>query len=297
MKYGVIDLGSNTVRLSIYEMKQNQLILLYSLKEIVGLASFVSKDGYLSDQGISKAIEVVNDFKEAALRFDNLKLYCIATAAIRNAKNSLKIVEEIEKQTQLDVTILSGVEEALAGVVGISEDFNIKDGLVVDIGGGSTELTLIDDEKIHHSISLPMGSLNTFMNHVKELLPTNTEIDEIQQTFKDALIKSNFPIKKGVSIYGMGGTQNAIRRLIKVLINEDTNTIQFEDLNQLLKILDTNNKSTYLELIRHTPERIHTLIPGLVIISTIMREFEAKQLKISKRGIREGFIRLKIESQ
>lgn len=294
MKYGVIDLGSNTVRLSIYEMKQDQLILLYSLKEVIGLASFVNDDGYLSNQGILKAIDVVNDFKDAASKFENLKLYCIATAAIRNAKNSLDIIKQIEKDTNVKVILLTGVEEAVAGVMGIREDFKIIDGLVVDIGGGSTEVSLIENEVIKHSVSLPMGSLNTYMNHVKELLPSDEEMIQINNAFKDVLIKSNFPINKHPRIYGMGGTLNAIKKLIRALINETVSPIQVEDLKRLLKKLDTNNKSTYLDLIRYTPERIHTLIPGLVIILTMMSIFDVKELNVSKRGIREGFIRSKI---
>src|SRR5690606_33525090 len=281
----------------IYEMKQDQLTLLYSLKEVIGLASFVNEDGYLANQGIAKAIEVVNDFKDAASKFENLNLYCIATAAIRNAKNSLDIIKQIEKDTNVKVILLTGVEEAVAGVMGIREDFKIKDGLVVDIGGGSTEVSLIENEVIKHSVSLPMGSLNTYMNHVKELLPSKEEMIQINSAFKDVLIKSDFPISKHSTIYGMGGTLNAIKKLIKALINETVSPIQVEDLKSLLKKLYTNNKSTYLDLIRYTPERIHTLIPGLVIILTMMSIFDVKELNVSKRGIREGFIRRKIELQ
>ncbi len=291
MRYGVIDLGSNTVRLSIYEIRDKKLVLLYSLKEIVGLASFVNEKGFLSELGISKAIEVVTEFMNASKQFKNLNLYCIATAAIRNAKNCLEVIKKIESKTNLKVNLLSGVEEALAGVCGIKEDFKIKTGLVVDIGGGSTEITLIEDEKIIHSISLPIGSLNTYMNHVKELLPSDIEIRQIATNVKEELDSSKFPVKSDLPIYGMGGTLNAIKRLIRGITNKSIEIFKLEDLEDLLKKLDTNTKSTYLELIRHTPERIHTLMPGLIIILTLMTYFKSEDLQISKRGIREGFIR------
>lgn len=111
MTYGVIDVGSNTIRLVIYEVKENRIESLFSNKNTAGLIGYVN-DGELSRKGIRKACDVLNSLQKVAAHAQVEKLYVFATASLRNIANTKEAVEEIEKETGLDIDVISGHDEA-----------------------------------------------------------------------------------------------------------------------------------------------------------------------------------------
>jgi exopolyphosphatase/guanosine-5'-triphosphate,3'-diphosphate pyrophosphatase len=291
MKYGVIDLGSNTVRLSIYETQKTSIKLIYSIKEVVSLASFVNEDDYLTNEGIQKAIDVVTDFRQASKQFHGIELHCIVTAAIRNSKNCNDVLKRIEKTCNIKVTLLSSYEEAMAGVLGITMDYDIDEGIVLDIGGGSSEVTYLKHNEVATTTSIPFGALNSYMKFVKDLLPIADDEEKIRSIIASELKTIQLTLDHPVHVYGMGGTINSINKLLNVLVKKTNNRITYEDLVHLKSMIKPNDKGTYLTLIKHTPDRIHTLVPGLIILMSIMEYFNSKTIFVSKRGIREGYIR------
>lgn len=286
MTYGIIDLGSNTVRIALYRMsKTKTLINTFTQKETVGLSSYIKKNGNMSDEGIKTAVNIVNEFKAIARKRQVKKLFVIATAVIRNANNKDLILETLALETKLVIDCLSGEEEALYGVYGVNQSYTYDKGIIVDIGGGSTELTLFNDKNIEASVSIPIGSLNSYIDHVQQLLPTKKEIEAIESSFKNHLNK----LRKieGLPIYGLGGTLNALKKLIN---GSSEQPITYQELKALIKAIKPKEKETYLHLIQIVPERLHTIMPGLIIIRTIFKYFNVEEMFVSKPGIREGYI-------
>ena len=109
--YGVIDIGSNTVRLSCYKVVKKELIYVFHKKNMAGLASYVEKSGKLSDKGIKASIDILNDFKKIVSCVGLDQLFVIATASFRNVSNTKEIVDQIYKNTGLMVDVLTGEEE------------------------------------------------------------------------------------------------------------------------------------------------------------------------------------------
>ncbi|MBN3491215.1 hypothetical protein JV173_06835 [Acholeplasma equirhinis] len=291
MRYGVIDLGSNTVRLVVYDIiDQNNFKKVYSRKEVVGLASYLLPEGYLSDMGILRAIEVVKELKEDSESYQTDKLFLIATATVRNARNQNEIVNRIHMSTGVKVTLLSGLEEASVGVLGIKHEFDFKEGVVIDIGGGSTEVSTIFDKKVDQAASLPVGSLNAYITYVKDMLPTESEIKSIKKGVIHALEQAEIKRLKMNVIYGIGGTLKAAKALYEGMMNKHLDYLTKENILHIMRKIDPTKKSTYLNLIRLVPERFHTIMPGLVILETIFEYFDAERLYIGKNGIREGYI-------
>ena len=173
MTYGVIDVGSNTIRLVIYEVKENRIESLFSNKNTAGLIGYVN-DGELSRKGIRKACDVLNSLQKVAAHAQVEKLYVFATASLRNIANTKEAVEEIEKETGLDIDVISGHDEAELDFEGAAHAQKLKDGIMVDIGGGSTEVVAFADGKITDAVSLEFGSLSMYKTYVSRLFPKNS---------------------------------------------------------------------------------------------------------------------------
>ena len=172
MTYGVIDVGSNTIRLVIYELKENRIESLFSNKNTAGLIGYVN-DGELSRKGIRKACDVLNSLQKVAAHAQVEKLYVFATASLRNIANTKEAVEEIEKETGLDIDVISGHDEAVLDFEGAAHAQKLKDGVMVDIGGGSTEVVAFADGKITDAVSLEFGSLSMYKTYVSRLFRTS----------------------------------------------------------------------------------------------------------------------------
>ena len=151
MRYGVIDIGSNSVRLLISENGQ-------SLKKLIITARLAenAKDGLLKKEPSFRALKAVSDFVEMAKSDGADKILVFATAAVRNSVNGKELADDIEKFCGIPVDIVSGETEGKLGVLGALHG---KDGAVLDIGGGSTEIAVKKGGKIIYSKSLPIGAV------------------------------------------------------------------------------------------------------------------------------------------
>ena len=164
--YGVIDLGSNSIRLVIYEVKDDRRST-YSSKDfksiindkvMAGLAAFV-EDGVFTPDGVDRAVNVLKSHMKRVRYFGCKRVDVFATAVLRNAANCTEAVAEIERRCGLAVTLLSARDEAHLGFVGARCSTPLERGTLVDIGGGSTELTRVEGGRDSDDVSLGQGSL------------------------------------------------------------------------------------------------------------------------------------------
>lgn len=298
-RYAVIDFGSNTIRLCVYELDdqskktitKKDLSTLLNYKVMAGISSYI-KDGVLSEKGIKKAARTIKEQCERARYFKCEKTYVFATAVLRNCKNSAEAHRAIEKACGMEVDLLSNEEEAHLGLVGASLDGPIEDATMVDIGGGSTELTALSDGKEHASTSLPQGSLSSFSMFVSGILPTPEEMDVIAQEFE--ALYEELPRKafKNKQLVGIGG---AIRCAAKVYgdifqAGKRSNILLPEQVGDLLSSYREDPSSFMRAAIQTIPDRIHTFIPGCILIERVFAQTEARELRIAKHGVREGYL-------
>lgn len=294
--YAIIDLGSNTVRMNIYRIKKNQLVLKNSHKETIGLAAYL-EDGVLSHEGMSVAIKTVKKFLKEVQEDRIKKIYLIATATIRKAKNKDVFFDALKNYDKLDIHLLSGKAEATYDFHAVFLDAPEENGLVVDIGGGSTEIVLYKNKEIIHADAIPIGSLSAYMDYVKKLIPSPRSRKKIKKKVFKYLKEYGFePTTHSLIIHGVGGTMRAARKLLETDFDPlESKSLSMAPLEDLIDFISSKEKQAYLKLIRTVPERIHTVGTGLVILQAIKEYFNTKDMRIFTQGVREGFMVKQLE--
>lgn len=292
---GIVDLGSNTIRLSIYQCENGRGKLLTNRKVMAGLAGYVV-DGELSQQGIQAACEVLEEYKSLMknLGFQNMSVF--ATASLRNVSNTAEAAAQIQQSTGLAVDVISGTEEARLSFLGAVQGQGPDEGLLIDLGGGSTELVKYSKGEILSSCSLSLGSLSLFSRFVSQLHPSKEERKAIRAQVKEQLRRHDpdpAPIQHAC---GVGGTARAACKTANLLFDRprDCRVLTAGELKKLLKLLRDPNRETLRLLLKTAPDRIHTLIPGLIVLDTVVRTYGLEDITVSSCGVREGYLQDRI---
>lgn len=292
MIYGVIDLGSNTIRLTVYRIKSKGFKTLFYQKTMAGLAGYVKK-GMLAREGIEKACEVLNSYKLIFKNFEDGHLLVFATASLRNIENQSEAVSEIFNKTGFTVEVISGEEEAALDFNGATHNVNMKNGILVDIGGGSTELVSYSDSEMITPLSIPLGSLSMYSKYVKKIMPLKPERKAIKKAVLRELDKAQgIEHCKYNIICGVGGTIRACLKLNNFIFSmpANNNEITGEHLRYIYDTLTENNSTVWNLILKVCPDRIHTIIPGICILKAILKYYESETIIVSSYGVREGYL-------
>ena len=298
--YGVIDLGSNSIRMVIYDVKDDRKRSFTSKdfksiindKVMAGLAAFV-EDGVFTAAGIDRAAGVLKSHLKHARYFNCKRLDVFATAVLRNAENCAAAIAEIEERTGLAVQLLSAHDEAHLGFVGAAAGAPIEHGTIIDIGGGSTELTRIAGGHDFDDRSIPQGSLSSFTRYVKAIIPAPYEMDAIACAFR-AQLKAlpNLDAYRADTLYGVGGSVRAAAKVVQQVRGCDLRprTITADDVASVLAAARENPNAFAHAALKASAERVHTVVPGCVILDTLFKQLGATRLEIRKGGVREGYL-------
>ena len=293
MNYAVVDLGSNSIRLSVYECDNYNIQKTFSYKELAGLAGYVSK-GILNEAGIRKACTILNNIKDIATAFARIEdIHVFATASLRNVINGHEAVKIISEETALVPVILSGDEEAALGFYGVTRYVNCYDGIMIDIGGASTELVLFRGGKIEKTASLPIGCLNLVVKSVSQIIPKEQERKRIDAEIKKRFSKIGWAGKEKLPIMvGVGGTLRALLALSRTLydVPDDVYEIKPDFVRKTAKLIAANKDGIYLSIYSTIPERLMTISTGLAILSRAIKVFGCETISVSNFGIREGYL-------
>ena len=292
MKCGIVDLGSNTIRLSIYHWEGETFKRLKNKKEMAGLAGYI-KNGVLSDSGILVACRVLSGFKALLNNFDIGELHVFGTASLRNIVNTEEALDTIRAVTGLQVDVLTGAEEAAYSFRGATVGGGAPGcGLLADIGGGSTELVSYRDGQITSGCSLPMGSLSLFAGYVSGLFPTGEERRAMKEQVEAELERAKTAGLRCRHLTGVGGTVRAAAKLCNDLAGADPDNriIPAGEIRELYKDLKKGDRATLRLILQSVPERVHTILPGLAILTAVLKAYQVETVSVSSCGVREGYL-------
>ncbi len=299
MKYAVIDVGSNTVRLAVYQTENETFTAIFSQRFTAGLAGYI-QNGTLSQDGIRKACETLTECRVLLEQFRPNQTYVFATACLRNIENTKEATDQIFLMTGYCVDVISGQTEAFLDYYGMQTELPLESGLLFDIGGGSTELVTFAHDGPGTVESLPIGSLNLSKQYVEKLFPKQKEREEIQARIRKELKKHKLnKLPSYDLICGIGGTVRTVLRLIRIQqgISEKERTITVKQLQLLEKLLWKKNSDARELLLQNCPDRLHTIYTGTLILDELVELTGCTSIYISKTGVREGYLRRELAKQ
>ena len=298
MKISIIDIGSNTIKLVIYELrKDNSFIGIQQESAKVKLGESLAYSDSLNEQSILKSIDVLLQYRDIIRLESTNKVLCVATSAVREAKNGKYFIDQVLERTGFKVRVLNGEEEAYYSYLGASMKTCIPNGLYFDLGGGSLELVYTEDFHIKKAQALPLGALRltrTFANDDGSF--SKKDCDNMDQRIMDTLpTKKSYGIGIDTLLVGAGGTLRALGRY-----DQKRSGFPFEKIHNyrissntidsLRKELSSLKPSVITDRGTFDSTRIETVVAGIHVIHGIMKKFDFEEVIISGYGIREGIL-------
>lgn len=298
MKYAIIDIGSNSMRLTVYSVEKDSFTILFKDKTMAGLANYI-EHGTLTEEGIRRAGTVLLSFAKTLEHLKITNISAFATASLRNVHNTHQATQELSDMVGFPIQVLSGEEEATFGYVGAMQDTDMDSGLFVDIGGASTELVEFEHGQVNQASSYPIGSLKLYRDCVKQILPGKGSYHRMEKALQRELghLPSNdLPCGQ---IAAVGGSARAALKLARTVFQlpQTCRTVTAVQLDEVFALLRSDQRTAADLILKAAPERLHTLIPGLMILRHVVRTFEANEVIVSRYGVREGYLCQKVQSK
>ena len=291
----IIDIGSNSVRLIIYRIKGDSTFkVINEAKRTIRLGSYLREDDYLSESGLNILLKVLKVFKDICKRYEVLEIYVVATEAIRRSINKYDVCNKIKLDLGLEVNILSGLEEAKYGYLAIKNSMLEKNAVLLDLGGSSMEITLMENVEFKETISLPIGSipLTKMFNNLES---KEMEI-ELNKFIYDRLQEISWLKKNNnLNVIGIGGIAKHIGRVSKgnedypkeLLHNYSMTRDEISKIYAEFLKLPIKERSNFKGL---SKKRAEIFAAPLGAILVILKYFDSEKYIISAIGLREGII-------
>ena len=292
--YGIVDIGSNTMVLEIFKIKDNgKPKSVFSLSE-KSVTSIYVKNNNLTKEGIDKLVSVLKDYNEAMDLVKVKTKYVFATASLRKIDNTEEVIAAVKKKVGLDIHMLSGEKEASTSFNSVKDtELTTNDGIAIDLGGGSCEVIDFVNKTVITSESMPIGVSSCYNEYVNGMFPNETEAKAIENRVLSELKKLivNNTIKRN-DMFGIGGSYKTIKKVLVYLeyIDNDSTHIPISMLDELFDEITAPTRENYESILNINAERINTFIPGLIITKTIAKYFNVTYLHFCKNGVREGIL-------
>jgi exopolyphosphatase/guanosine-5'-triphosphate,3'-diphosphate pyrophosphatase len=291
MLIGIVDLDADAIRFSLYKYENGRLRLILCQKAFVGLICY-AEAGALSQKGIQKACSALLYFRRVLDELGIVQTFAIARAPLKSISNIDDFLLQAYGQTGFAFELLSGADEARLGFSGAAAENG--SGLFAEIGGASTTLAAFAGGQLGKTLSLPYGSLNLSLKYVKSTTPHKSNILDIKQELKRGLKRTGlFSPGARRDILAAGGTAEGARKLYNDVFglgNENTVMEADKFLGLLSRYID-NRRDITGRLRQLEPDAIHTVIPGLVILHTIVTMSQSGYIDVSCTGVPEAYIR------
>ncbi|MGA7396332.1 MAG: hypothetical protein WBW62_02685 [Solirubrobacterales bacterium] len=284
MLRAAIDIGSNTTRILVAEPKDGQLAKIMEQRAYTRIGKARDSKGRISQEKIAEVAEVVATQVHLARELGATEFRAVATAAIRESENSEEFVEAIEAKAGIPVEIISGEEEGRLAFIGATKALgHPAEGsiAVVDVGGGSTEITFgTIDGGVSEVKSWSVGSGILADELVESDPPSASEIRKIRDRIEDEF--SDFDMEIPDQAVAVGGSATSLKRLVGVML-------EYETLERGIRVLCGDPAADVGKQFELDPVRVKILPTGVLILEKVS-EMLGQPLQIGKGGIREGIV-------
>jgi exopolyphosphatase/guanosine-5'-triphosphate,3'-diphosphate pyrophosphatase len=294
---GVIDIGSNSGRVLVARVRgAAHLDVLGDARSPLRLVRDVARGGRLSSETIERTLRIVRGFVAVARCAGAERTTAVATAAVREASNGEEFIEHTRRELGIPVEIADGEEEARYGFLGAVHGLPIEHGIVLDVGGGSLQLTHFRDRRLERSWSMSLGALRLSDQFLKSDPPTRGEMRALKDHVYASLERAGIrPLSGDERMLGTGGS---IRNLTKVdrrmrgdypvtrLHGYVLDRRRLDEVTSLLAGVSASNRAAIPGL---NSDRSDSIVGGALVVQAVMDRLLAPELNVAGYGLREGF--------
>ncbi|HRP78782.1 MAG TPA: exopolyphosphatase [Aquamicrobium sp.] len=285
----VVDIGSNSVRLVVYEGVTRSPTILFNEKMMAGLGRGIVSTGRLDEEAVRRAVEELRRFRALAEQAGAVSLHAIATAAAREAENGMDFVRRAEEILGVPIQVLSGKEEAAYSAQGVISAFHRPDGIAGDLGGGSLELIDIAGDAIGEGITLPLGGLR-LQEMAKDSPVAAAKIAREELRRADFLADG-----RDRTFYCVGGTWRNLARLHMLSTNYALPVMHnyelgLDEMDAFLKLVAGGELGQIRGAKRISKTRRALLPYGAAVLREIIDAMQPKNIVVSAFGVREGYL-------
>ncbi|MGF2385381.1 exopolyphosphatase [Lentilactobacillus otakiensis] len=296
--FAVIDLGSNSVRMTISRISNDGTYdTVAEEKQYVRLSENMGAEKILQPDAIERTIEALKGFKGIYSKLDHLTIRAVATAAVRQATNQKQFLKRVKSDIGIDLEVISGTREAYYDYVGVSETLPATNGVIIDTGGASAEIILVQNGKVSNLISIPIGSVTLSSKFDLADEVSATEVFKAM-IFVNKIFQSVWWLRNGLNlpIIGLGGSNRTLakinRRFNNLLNTNDIHGYQLRDdsINETFEKIISMNREERKKVPGINKERADIIVGGLIPVILLMNYLDSDRIMFSTSGLREGIL-------
>lgn len=296
----VIDLGSNSVRMQISQIDDyGGYTVMGYFREYVRLSENMGKEMTLKEEPMNRTIQALKDFKTRYTQYDNVVVKAVATAAVRGAKNQAGFLKRVKDEVGLDLQVISGSTEAYLDYVGVVNTLPVRNGIIMDCGGASTELIWVQNGACKEWVSIPIGSVVLSQNYnladtisASDLYSAMNAAGQKISTVRWLGQVHNLPL------IALGGSNRTIAKIHRREVTDEVD--ELPDIHgmhlpphyifNLVGKLIAMNKDERMKIPGLAKNRADVIVGGLIPISLVLRNLQISEVIFSNCGLRDGIL-------
>lgn len=297
MRVAAIDVGTNSTRLLVAEEQADGFRALERRLTVTRLGQDVDKRRVLAPEALQRTLRTIAEYAATCGEYEVRRLRVTGTSAVRDARNREEFFDGVRRLTGTEAELLSGEAEARATFLGALSDLPVGDPvLVVDIGGGSTELVSGTNEP-EHLVSLDVGSVRMLEKHLDSDPPSPEELAALRDEVSSALdeVTAELAVPAGARLIGVAGTVTQLAALKAGLPVYDPDVthhavLSHGDVRRLARRLAALPYEKRRRVRGLHPGRVDVIVPGAEILLAVMEAFDAPEVLVSEKDILDGLV-------
>ncbi|MBS1960902.1 MAG: Ppx/GppA family phosphatase [Bdellovibrionales bacterium] len=305
MRVAIIDLGTNSVRFDVHQIgSKNQVRLLHREKLMVRLGQGVFSDGKLNAEAIRRTLHAFVSFRKTADDFRVERVVAFGTAALREASDGARLLNLIREKSGIEIRVISGVEEAKLIALGVLRNEKTPKGRfgLIDIGGGSTEISIVRGKKLTHANSFSLGTARLQQVFLRSSPPKpapgsdEKPIAQLRSYVRAALLTKMLADRwpKVDRLVGSSGTVRAIGKLIKK--GKASKVVERPELKKLVKQMSSMTTTELLGMPGMEAKRVDMILAGAILLEECMNVTGAKKVFATDYSLRDGILEEQLDA-
>lgn len=293
--FAAVDIGANSVRLKIARLLRNRLRTIHEDREVTRLGEPVFQSGMLTPQVMARTVKALRRFHKEVQKHGDVQVRVVATSALREARNAQAFADWVHMRTGWRVEVISGLEEARLIHLGIISNLRVNASplLLIDLGGGSCELTLSARGHIRETVSLPLGAVRLTQEFLRHDPPRANEMERLRSYIAEEVqrVARKMSVARVKSVIATSGTAAALAAATRKLMNRSTpNVVSRHAALHLAEELAGIEYKDRIKIPGIGTRRAEIIVAGATVFAELLERCRLKGFRYSPLGLRDGVL-------